>query len=158
MPEEAPWCRACDEAIVGHQLGPTFSRDTLPPTVSMRRCWGRPRLNFRTGRDPLRGPRGVRDEVLEGLIRARVVDARQHRAHRLPATVAQQPQHIPAERPPLRHVAERGLERLEPLNQSVQPRRRVERQQHRATTYQNVPDRTMSSNQITQVSLGKCTI
>ena len=60
-----------------------------------------------------------RDEMLKGLIGARIADARQHRAHRLAPTVAQQPEQIAPERAPLRDVAEAVLERLEPrLNRS----------------------------------------
>jgi hypothetical protein len=52
MPEEPPRCKERDEAIVGRQLGPRFSRPNPPPTASMRPCSGiQPRLSLRTGRD-----------------------------------------------------------------------------------------------------------
>ena len=68
------------------------------------------------------------DEVLKGLIRVGIADALQHRAHRLAATVAQQPEQVATKRPRLRHVREAHLERLEPMAQSIEPRRRIARQ------------------------------
>ena len=81
-------------------------------------------------------PRRVGDEMLEGLIRPGIADARQHGAHRFAPTVAQQPEQISAERTPLRDVIETVLERLEPAAQSVQPHRRIARQ-HRRAAYRN---------------------
>jgi hypothetical protein len=46
-------------------------------------------------------------------------------------------------------VCETRLEWLEPRAQAIQPRRRIARQQHRASAYRNRPICTMSSNQIT---------
>ena len=75
--------------------------------------------------------------MLERLIGARIADALQHRAHRLAATVAQQPEQIATKRAALRDVREADLERLEPRAQAVEPRRRIARQsrQHRAAAY-----------------------
>ena len=39
-PRSTPRCKACDQAIVGRQLGPRSSRRTLPPTASMRPVQG----------------------------------------------------------------------------------------------------------------------
>ena len=82
-------------------------------------------------------PRRIGDEMLEGLIRARIAHALQHRAHRFAAAVAEQPEQIPAKRAALRDVREAHLERLEPLAQAIEPRRRTPRQsrQHRAAAY-----------------------
>jgi hypothetical protein len=104
------------------------------------------------------GPRRIGDEVLERLIRTGVVDSLEHRAHRLAATVAQQAEQIPTKGAALGHVAEGAFERLEPVGQAIQPRRRIPRQQHRAAAYPNRVNRTRSSNQITRDSLGKYTI
>src|SRR5712692_266059 len=55
MPEEPRRGKACDEATVGRQGRPRFSRYTIPGTPSMRPCSGiRPRLSFCTarGHDP----------------------------------------------------------------------------------------------------------
>jgi hypothetical protein len=46
-------------------------------------------------------PGRVRDEVLERLIRAWIVHTFEHRAHRLPATVAQQSEQVAPKRPAL---------------------------------------------------------
>ena len=78
--------------------------------------------------DALGAPGRMRDEVLKRLIRARIGDALEHRAHRLAPTVAQQPEQIATKRAALRDVREADLERLEPLAQAVEPRRRVARQ------------------------------
>jgi hypothetical protein len=87
---------------------------------------------------PHRGdrPRRVGDEMLKRLIRAGVADARQHRAHRLPAAVAQQAEEIPTEGTALRDMAEARFERLEPRAQPIQPRRRIARQ-HCPAAYRN---------------------
>ena len=61
-------------------------------------------------REALCAPRRIGNEVLKGLIRPRIADALEHRAHGLPTTVAQQPEQIPSERAPLRHVREADLE------------------------------------------------
>ena len=89
--------------------------------------------------DALGAPRRMRDEMLKGLIGPRIADALEHRAHRLAPTVAQQPEQIPTKRAALRHVREADLERLEPLAQAIEPRRRVARQsrQHRAAAYRS---------------------
>ena len=75
--------------------------------------------------------------MLERLIRARIADALQHRAHRFAAAVAQQPEQVAAKRAALRDVREAHLERLEPFAQAIEPRRRTARQsrQHRAAAY-----------------------
>jgi hypothetical protein len=65
----------------------------------------------------------VRDEVLKGLIAARVVNPREHRAYRLAGTVTQQAEQVPSKRAPLRDVTETGFERLQPSSQSIHPRR-----------------------------------
>src|SRR5262245_60565362 len=77
------------------------------------------------------------EEMLKRLIGAGVVNALPHRAHRLAPTVAQQPGQIPAKRAALRDVSERALERLEPRAQTIEPRRCIARQQHRASAYRN---------------------
>ena len=79
----------------------------------------------------------VGNEMLEGLIRPWIADALQHGTHRLASTVAEQPEQIPSKRAALRDMSEADLERLEPVAQAVEPRRRVARQsqQHRATAY-----------------------
>jgi hypothetical protein len=84
-------------------------------------------------------PRGVRDEVLERLVRPRIADALEHGAHRLPAAVAQQAEQVPPEGAPLRDVREADLERLKPFAQAIEPRRRVARQsrQHRKAAYRS---------------------
>ena len=73
-------------------------------------------------------PRGMRDEMLKRLIGPRIGDALEHRAHRLAATVAEQPQQVPTKRPALRDMPEAHFERLEPRAQAVEPRRRIARQ------------------------------
>ena len=82
-------------------------------------------------------PRRIGDEMLKRLIRARIADALQHRAHRFAAAVAQQPEQVAAKRAALRHVREAHLERLEPSAQAIEPRRRTAREsrQHRAAAY-----------------------
>ena len=93
--------------------------------------------------DLLRHPRGIGDEMLKRLIGAGIVDARQHRAHRLASTVAQQAQHVPPKRAALRDVAETIFELLEPREQMIQPRGCVARQQ-RDGTYQ-ISEKSTSS-------------
>jgi hypothetical protein len=53
-------------------------------------------------------------EVLEGLKRPGLSDARQHRVHGLPTAVAEKALHVPAQRQDLRAMAEALLEGLEP--------------------------------------------
>jgi hypothetical protein len=77
-------------------------------------------------------PRRLADEMLKGFVAARGVDACQHRAHRLAATVAQQAEQVPTERASLCHVPEAVLERLEPRAQAIEPRRRIARQHRRS--------------------------
>ena len=91
-------------------------------------------------------PRRIGDEMLERLIGARIADALQHRAHRLAAAVAQQPEQIAAKRAALGHVREADLERLEPFAQAVEPRRRIARQsrQHRNAAYRTREKSTSS--------------
>ena len=62
----------------------------------------------------LGAPRRIGDEVLKGLIGTGIADALEHRAHRLPTTVAQQTEQIPSKGAALRDVREANLERLEP--------------------------------------------
>ena len=71
-------------------------------------------------------------KVLEGLIRARIADAREHRTHRLAGTVAEEPEEIATKRAPLRDVAEGRLEGLQPRQQTIDPRGRI-RGEHQAT-------------------------
>jgi hypothetical protein len=66
--------------------------------------------------DPVGIPGGMRDEVLKGLIRHRLRDARQHRLHRLALAVAEHAVHVRAQREPLRPMPEAALERLEPAH------------------------------------------
>ena len=86
--------------------------------------------------------------MLEGLIVAGIADPRQHRAHRLARTVAQQPEQVPPERAPLRDMPKRRFERLQPRQQPIDPRGRI-RRQHRAAAYRTPAIGTMSSIQIT---------
>lgn len=88
---------------------------------------------------PLGRPRRRRDEVLEGLIAARIADAREHRAHRLPGTVTQQAEQVAPKRAPLRDVPKRRLERLQPRQQPIDPRRRIRRQHVRQRTEMRCP-------------------
>jgi hypothetical protein len=78
--------------------------------------------------DPVRRPRGIRHEVLQCLIAARIADAREHRAHRLARAIAQDAEQVSTKRSALRHVAERRLERLQPRQQPIDPRGRIRRQ------------------------------
>src|SRR5215211_3558208 len=82
-------------------------------------------------------PRRIGDEMLKRLIRARIADALQHRAHRLPPAVAQQPEEVAAKRAPLRDMREAHLEGLEPRAQPIEPCRRAARESrhHRAAAY-----------------------
>ena len=73
--------------------------------------------------DPVGIPRGMRDEVLKGLIGHRLRDARQHRLHRFALAVAEHAVHVGAQGEPLRPMPEATLERLEPAHQSLDPRR-----------------------------------
>ena len=95
-------------------------------------------------------PRRVADEMLNGLIGTRVVDTLEHRAHRLPATVAEQTEQVASKGATLRQVTEARFERLEPRTQAIEPHRRIAWQQHRASAYRNCSNRTMSPNQITR--------
>src|SRR6266566_3181215 len=58
--------------------------------------------------DLLRHPRGIGDEMLKRLIGAGIVDARQHPAHRLASTVAQQAQHVPPKRAGTYQISEKS--------------------------------------------------
>ncbi len=73
-------------------------------------------------------PDRVRDEVLQRLIMARIGDAREHRLHGFPATVAQHALHIPPQRQRLRLMMETVVKLLQPSVQATnaRPRRRVE--------------------------------
>ena len=98
--------------------------------------------------DARRVPRRVGDEVLERLIRPRIRHAREHRLHRLPRAVAEQPLYVAPQREHLRPVAEALLEHFEPRHQPTQLRDRLT-VGHRRTAYRNRAICTMSSNQIT---------
>jgi len=93
-------------------------------------------------------PRRVRDEVLEGLIRGRLADAREHRRHRLARAVAQQPVDVLAQRRVLRAMTEAVLELIQPSRQASQQRPRMPIE-HRRAAYRNSTERTMSSISIT---------
>ncbi len=67
-------------------------------------------------------PRGMRDEVLEGLIGRRLADPRQHRRHRLARTVAQQAVDVLPQRHVLRPMTEAVLELIQPARQATQQR------------------------------------
>ena len=89
-------------------------------------------------------PRRMADEMLQRLIRAGIVHALPHRAHRLPPTVAQQAEQIPAKGAALRDMRKAHLERLEPAAQAIEPRRRIARQSrlHRRAAYRSLPTST----------------
>ena len=70
-------------------------------------------------------PRGMRDEVLEGLIGRRLADPRQHRRHRLARAVAQQAVDVLPQRHVLRPMTEAVLELIQPARQATQQRPRV---------------------------------
>ena len=67
---------------------------------------GRPQLRPHAGRVPRR----MRDEVLEGLIRAGITESAMHRLHRLPFAVVEQAVEIPTDRLALRLATETGAE------------------------------------------------
>ena len=94
-------------------------------------------------------PRRVRDEMLKGLIGARIAQARPHRFHRLAATVAQQAGHIATQRPALTLAIEARFEELQPDQQPTQPRRGGVIQ-HRAVRYRTSRKSTMPSKVITR--------
>ena len=94
-------------------------------------------------------PRRVRDEMLEGLVRRRFADARQHRRHRLARAVAQQPVDILAQGHVLGAMPEALLEVIQPMRQASQQRPRVPIE-HRVAAYRQSPKGTMSSIQITR--------
>ena len=98
----------------------------------------------------LGAPRRMRDEMLERLIRPRIGDALEHRAHRLAATVAEQAEQVATKGAALRDVTEAHLERLEPVAQLIEPRRSVARQsrQHRATAYRTCGKSTRANPSI----------
>src|SRR5438128_12222240 len=77
----------------------------------------------------IRQPWRIGDEMLKRLIGAGIVDARQHRAHRLASTVAEQAQHVPPKRAALRDQAETIFELLEQPEQMIKPKGCVARQQ-----------------------------
>ena len=94
-------------------------------------------------------PRRMRDEVLEGLIRRRLADPRQHRRHRLARAVAQQAVDVLPQRHVLRPMTEAVLELIQPARQATQQRPRVPIE-HRAAAYRNRANSTMSSIVITR--------
>jgi glucose/arabinose dehydrogenase len=63
-------------------------------------------------------PRGMGDEVLEGLIGGRLADPLEHRRHRLARAVAQQPVDVLAQRHVLRAMTEAVLELIQPSRQA----------------------------------------
>ena len=77
-------------------------------------------------------PRGIGDEVLEGLVRSRVGHARQHRFHGFAPAVAEQPLDVAPQREHLRAMAEAHFEDLEPRHQSTQLRDRAAVGHHHA--------------------------
>ena len=99
-------------------------------------------------------PGPIGNEVLEGLIRAGIGDARQHRFHRLARAVAEESLHVPSQREYLRAMAEACLERFEPRHQSSQLVHRAA-VGHRDGAYRIRAKSTMSSNQITRESVRK---
>ena len=97
----------------------------------------------------VRIPRRMGDEVLEGLIRDWLGDPCQHRLHRLPVAVAEDPLDVGPKRHQLRAMAKAALELLEPAHEALNARgRRVV--DPRAAPYQTMRKSTMSSNQITR--------
>ena len=64
-------------------------------------------------------PRRMGDEVLKRLIAARVVNPREHRAHRLAGAVTEQTEEVASKRATLRHVTEAVFERLQPRDESI---------------------------------------
>jgi hypothetical protein len=74
--------------------------------------------------------------VLKRLIAPRVVNTREHRAHRFARAVTEQAEEVAPKRAALRDMAEAGLEWLQPRNETIQPRRRGARQ-HCAAAYRN---------------------
>ena len=94
-------------------------------------------------------PRRMRDEMLEGLIGARIAEPRPHRFHRFAPTVAQQAGHIPTQRAALTLPTEVAFEPLQPDQQAFQPRTRGVIQ-HRAAAYRNRVKSTMTSKVITR--------
>ena len=129
LPSVPQYCRA-----TATERRPCFGK-LVPSRISTPLRSGITARSWRQTRSALHGRIG--DEVLKRLIRARIADALEHRAHRLPATVAEQTDQIATKRAALRHVREADLERLEPLAQAIEPRRRVPRQsrQHRVAAY-----------------------
>jgi hypothetical protein len=93
-------------------------------------------------------PRRIGDEMLEGLVRARVGDARQHRFHGFARAVAEQPLHVPSEGEHLRAMAEAHVEGFEPRHQPTQLQHRAAIR-HGSAEYQTPRTSTMSSNSIT---------
>jgi hypothetical protein len=79
--------------------------------------------------------RRMRHEMLERLVTVGIVDAFQHRAHRLAPTIAEQPDPVVAKRTALGDVSEFLLEGFEPRHQAIQPRGRIPWQQHRGSAY-----------------------
>ena len=79
-----------------------FRSDQHPAPLRNRRAQLSP--------DALGAPRGVGDEMLERLVRARIADALEHRAHRLASAVAQQAAQVPAKGTALRDVREARFE------------------------------------------------
>ena len=129
LPSAPQYCRATPT-----ECGPCFGK-LVPSRISTPVRSGIVARRWR--HTALGRPRRIGDEMLKGLIRARIADALQHRSHRFAATVAQQPEQIAAKRAALRHVREAHLERLEPSAQAIEPRRRIAREsrQHRRAAY-----------------------
>ena len=74
----------------------------------------------------------MRDEVLEGLILARITQPTLHRLHGRPLTVVEQAVEIPTGGVPLRLPAEAGAEPIEVLAQASQQRPRGPRRHARS--------------------------
>ena len=64
--------------------------------------------------DGIGAPGRMRNEMLEGLVRAGLGHPREHRFHRFPRAVAQQPLHVPPQGEHLRAMAEAHFEDFEP--------------------------------------------
>ena len=131
LPSAPQYCRATPT-----ECGPCFGKARAVENEDARAIGNR---GAQVAPHGVGRPRRIGDEMLERLIGARIADALQHRAHRLAAAVAQQPEQIAAKRAALRHVREADLERLEPFAQAIEPRRRIARQsrQHRAAAYRS---------------------